>query len=320
MKKIKIIPVLALTALLSACEIGGLSVKAPKFAKEGDKVEASKFIEDALKVMNDLDVYKEGATFQDKIIKGKISQGEETFTKRDGKKINLSSTKSVSSFSFEFDYDSKVALGKSNIKNESSQNSYTMTSSATGKQAQDIYLQKFSHDGKNYFGMVDKKEKEVQSYYELSELITEKYMFEMLLTMTEVQYLGLSDNKELLETQYSAMPADEQAKFSFYENGNVYTVIYKSETESNSADYDGKVTIEYKIQYEVKGNDVVYRAAQEVLEVRDYKKNVSGYPNDHLEGDHYEDKAVRYYDTSAKDKSVSLTAVDTTGYHFSSAS
>ena len=315
MKKIKFIPVLAMAALLSACEMGGPSVKAPKFAKEGNKVEAEKFIEDASKVMSELDVSQENPTYQDKLITVKLSYSDEIFIKRGNTKISQQSGAYVYNMSYGFDVDTKVALGKTELNAKQTKKDQTTNSSTTEKAKQEVYLQKFSHDGKAYFGMVTPKEKEMEGYAELNETVTEEKVFNSFVANAEDEYLYLSECAGLF-TQYPLMPDEEKAKFAFYENGNVYTVTYTTESESDEENYKKKLTSTIKYQYEIKGNDVTFRMSQEELTVYDYKKSYSAYPYAHVEGDHEEEKTAQYIESSAKTKKVSYNAVDTTGFAF----
>lgn len=322
MKKIKFIPVLAMAALLSACELGGPSVKAPKFAKEGDKVEAAAFIEDALKAIKELEVYKAEPSYKDRFVKVNNSNSEEEFLKRGNKKVNQYSYKKSSDMTFEFDFDSYVAYGTMEEKVSSTDKSTSSSSNRTANMKTSTYLQKVTHEGKNYFASVSKDSKKMMGYAEITELTPEKALFESIYASGEKQYLTLTTAVSFMESEYPSFTDEEKAKYNFYKNGDVYTITYE-DTREGEYKYDDVIyyttsnTSKMKLQYEIKGKDVYFRSSEEEIEIIDYKKTYYSYPESYFEGDHYEEKEVSYSECSAKDKSVSLSAIDTTGFSFS---
>ena len=74
MKKLRFIPLFALTALLSGCSLfGGGAGKAPKFEKEGEEVKYAKFTEALEDAYKDSELYDTDSKLGDRIVKTNIS-------------------------------------------------------------------------------------------------------------------------------------------------------------------------------------------------------------------------------------------------------
>ena len=315
MKKIKFIPILAVAALLSGCNSGGISVKAPKFAKEGEKVTDTKFMEDFSKAVKGLDIEQSPLEKLDsRVVSYSACASLDTSVKRGKKEIYKNSNKESVKSSYEFDSENLRVHFKEEVRFASSRKSVTQPEyKQESKNTTERYYQKYEKDGKSYVVTVSPKEKTVTKYYELNEITTHLAVYNDYLAGSEEDAIS-HDVLFDLYTEWEYQSEASKLRYEFFENGTVYTWTYKYETESNADKYNTKVVHAEKWQLEVNENNVNFRRSVESTTTIDYVKNYSTSSLTYQEGDQEVRVNKQYTDVSAKLKKVSVKEAKTAGY------
>lgn len=315
MKKIKFIPILAVAALLSGCNSGGISVKAPKFAKEGEKVTDTKFMEDFSKAVKGLDIEQSPLEKLDsRVLSYSACASVDTSVKRGKKEIFKQSNKESVKSSYEFDSENLRVHFKEEDRFATSKKSVTQPEyKQEAKGVTERYYQKYEKDGKSYVVTVSPKEKTVTKYYELNEITTLLSVCNSYLAGAEEDAISFDVLYDLY-TDWEDQSEATKSRYEFFENGTVYTWTYKYEVESNADKYNTKIVYAEKWQLDVNENNVNFRRSVESTHTYDYVKNYSTSNLTYQEGDQEVRVNKQYTDVSAKLKKVSVKEAKTAGY------
>lgn len=320
MNKIKFIPVLAVVALLSACGNNRQSVKAPKFAKEGQEVAVAKFVEDASKAFDNLDIFKEDR-LGSKVVTSKASEATNEKLVRGKKTISESKKQEVEEYSYKLDAKSFVAEmeGKYNVS-ESVKNA-TTESESSQSQEEKVVMQQYEEEGKKYFSSFNISTKQAQLGTELTGEATIETVFDNLERMSIYYEMEFDD----LENTLAYLPtasAEDLKDQKFYENGNIFTMTYSvEESHAYPSETDPeaniKVTYEAKQQYVLEPNAVkVASAFTTKFEISLVKDTMISPSLVGKAGDVYENVGFEYFEAEAKDAKLSLKPIKTEGYTF----
>lgn len=314
MKKIKFIPILAVAALLSGCNSGGISVKAPKFAKEGEKVTDTKFMEDFSKALEGLDIEQSPLEKLDsRVLSYSACGSQATSVKRGKKEVYKQSYKESVKSSYEFDSENLRVHFKEEGRSQASRKSARMPDyKQESKGTTERYFQKYEKDGKSYVATVSPKEKTVTKYVELTEVTTLLSAYNSYLSSSAEDAMSMDVLSDLY-SDWASQSEEIKSRYEFFENGGVYTWTYKHETESNADKYNMKLVMSDKYQVEIDGNNVKYRRSSESTTTYDYTKNYNG-TIVYQEGDQEVIVAKSYVDMSMKLKKVSVKEAKTAGY------
>ena len=318
MKKFKFIPVLAVAALLSACGASKatVSVKAPKFAKEGKEVEVAKFSEDAVAALNGVEYLNDEAKIGSKEIKAKNTAAQTATYSHDKKEQMKQEVKQCEEVVAQFDMKNNVL--KATNKNSRS----TLFKLPYGfseeyvEEIETIYIQEAQHEGEAWAVSANVESKEATLMGKTSTTSIETVLQLSVRGCVE-EYFSLSSMSTFLQAMPS-MTEEQLEGYKFYENGSVYTVSYVAEQTSENKNSDDEVVATMttkttnKVQFEIKEGSIVYRLATETLITTTYLKETSGYS----EGDVIENKTVQYSEVSAKDYKKSVKALDLKDYDF----
>ena len=317
MNKLKFIPVLAVAALLSACGGNSVSVKAPKFAKVGNEVEATKFAEDAMKALEEFDFMKSEEALGSKILDTKNSTERTNKLTRNKKVVSEYSYQQVSNQKGEFDAKNHVAkvanVANTAILDKDTNGTYEEKES----QKANVYLQEVTYEDEKYMGAVVQEEKIVQVLAKETTEFTIANIYEELSRGSYASALDVSTAMMFL-SQIEYIDAEELSHFKFYENGsNTFTVEYSDEDEDDvNADETvvGKKveTFTQKFQYVIKGSSISYAFLEEEISTVTYSADYEQY----YAGDVYEEAEKSYKEASYKDGKVSVKAVGYEGYNF----
>ena len=314
MKKLRFIPVLAVAALLSACGTSNGSVSKPKFAKAGEEVRAEKFAQDFKSVLNDLDLSKEQLLKSKEL---KVSKKESVNGKhlRNKKAVETLSGTRAEKDSAKYDATNFVAV----VDQEGSQKANSQHLNASEVIDADFtdttQLQKIVYNDVDYLATINETYKSIElvrnlSSVELSVAIdsyVKSYVAEELELQSAYYMIDMLENVDYLSLQ----------DFKLYEAKNLFTLEAKMEyvfgkVTNGLLEYKETETIEYKVQYEIKDNDVTYRYYMVNDSRCEYYLDVAGNPSaeyftdDFREGDVTELRTIRSEEVSYKDASVKL--------------
>lgn len=312
MKKLTILPLFLVAPLLVGC---GTNVKAPKFAKAGEEVSCEKFGTDLLEK-------KEAAAFskEDKI--GSLVWKNKSASKRTIKdvradKLVVKDSVNYNELNVTMQYDASNYLIQGSQKAKSSTVEKTQYEDEKTEQNANVnmFIQEYAKNDKKYAIYGNKESKELHGAAELGESLTiADYVDGNMKNMLAQQGTTVVS----IVVQYETLTDEEKAKYKFYENGNIFTVEYKSEKEDEHKDgedvviYKTKTSNYSKIQLDLTDGAWKLKMYQEDTIETEYVKDDEDY--DHLAGEKIVDKRLSMADGEAKYKSVKLKAVDTAGY------
>lgn len=326
MKTIKIIPVLAVAMLLSACDFGGgVKVSAPKFAKYSASIELNdlrkEFKTEKMEpgpAIADLEYYKEDATVTSKELKTKISLVTASKEVLDKKTLSSSESKQVIEAVSQLDVTNKVGKTKSVTKTELKTSDLYGKSSGSGKSESIAWMQEGTakKDDKDVEGILGLDEK--AKTYSLDQEFSEYFKKEGW----EKYYVQMSGQQVVYGFESSIPSAlieeKELKKYSFFKDGSVYTIKYVHEDEKpeefkNAKDevYAEQTTkVERINQLEISGNKLIFRSSNEQTITKTYKLNYG----DHQKGAVETSETKTYNEMSIYDSKASLKVQDLSKY------
>jgi hypothetical protein len=322
MKKIKVLPLLLVAPLLTSC---GNNVKAPKFVKEGDKLEDSKWNDDmneAVKGSFYVDT-AEDYKLPSFVDEEKGSSSTEETIKRE--KSVLYEKKSYSESTSKLEYDADALMNKVVSKSKTSQsekdsNGIKAVSKSSSKNT--TTRQKYSEEGKDYCISIDGEEKEFSKYLTLTESIDMEYALKnSMLFSVAPSYVNLGFS--YLAYSLLAEDSPEKAYYSFFENAGkkAFTLSYEKKEENvetkNASDeviYTTTTVDTYKYQV-VFGQDSLeaYGYSEKTI-TETYVKETSAHSRTLAAGDVYTKVQKSASSSKAKVKKVGLKAVDISDY------
>ena len=325
MKKLRFIPVLAVAALLSACGIGKSgSVSKPKFAKAGEEVRAEKFAQDLKSVLNDLDVNKEQLLKSKEL---KISEKESVNGKhlRGKKAVETISMSQSEKNAAKYDASSYVAVLNAEYSRKGSAKGLSYDGDVDEQYSDDQQLQKVVWNDTDYLASINETYKSIDIIRNLNNVelsvaadsFVKEYVYDALELGSAYSMVDMIGNLDYLSLK----------DFKFYEAKNLFTFEVSMEyvfgkLTNGLLEYKETENIEYKVQYEIKDNDVTYRYYMVNESKYEYYMDVEGNPSAEYfkegfrNGDVTELKSVKSVESSYKDASVKLEAknVDTVDY------
>ena len=301
MKKMRYIPMLALSALLTGCNLFGGGMKAPTFAKEGEEVSKySTFTQQFQEAYQNSEIYDTDAKLGDRILKSNSSQSSTEVLKRGKKEVRKTESTTIMKGEAQFDYDNLVGKmtseNKSTEKRSDEESSYSSTS--TSKQEQ--YYQ---FNNKNLV-LANAKTKEYRiyassvsnkdSYFDnvvRSSLSSSIYVFSAYLPSSDSaakDYLFYNNNDKVFT--YSLNKEDEDSKSSTF-----YTTVTKTKLKVQIDLTDKKQAV--RVSYE---NKVEYT----------YKKDSGSY----VDGDVVTEEDKIYVEYTATGKELTVKEVNLNDY------
>lgn len=319
MKKIKVLPLLLVAPLLTSC--GGKVT--PKFVKEGDKMEDSKWNED----MNAASKENFYAKSEEGYHKPSFVDDEKSATQEDETivrgKQTLQESHKYSESKTKFQYDAANAIltseSKSSSKASGKDNAGAKFSSK-GSSKSHYSRQKYSADGKDYLITADKEEKEFSKYMDLSESVT--------ITDALETYMMLNVNPTYVNLAfgylaYSIASEEEKQYYSLYENADkkAFTVAYEKKTENVETKVGDDViylTTTVKIwKYQIvigDANKIETYAYEEDSVSETIKKDVARHGRELKAEDVYTKVTKKAYSSNSKVKDLKLKAMDVSDF------
>lgn len=304
MNKFKYIPVLALAALLTSCNLFG--GKAPKFAEEGEQVEYSYFYDRCQQVAFDSELNDTNVKLTDRILKISNYESSNNVTKRDRKEIDKTESTHNSKSESQYDADNLVAkyTGEDNMSMKSSGPSGN--GSFTLKNNSENYFQFEKENGSYYLVIANTKSQEYALYREASSSSSRQAtIFDEL-----VRYNIL----EIFESFRSYVPesSSDARDYLFYiKDDSIFTMsLTKDETENNEY-YEITTKTKLKVQIDITDKKQALRVSSESKIEYIYHINYDG----HKAGDVVTENHINYCDYAVTSKNVNLSAVDVSNYY-----
>lgn len=324
MKKFKIIPVLAVSMLLTACQTG-VKVSKPKFAAEGNEVKLAdyeKALDEAFKAS---EWAKEDLKVGSKELKSSMSSQQVIVKKLNDKEIYKDDEKSVTQSQMQGDADNNVIVTKSTMQGERKVSSKEGKQSQTSSEKSQSTLQ---------VGKVKVGDEEVEGIIQTND-ITKQYVLEDAFDETTTkdnwytqQFASLVSTLTYVFQMY-ALPSplsseEELAKYKFYQNDKIFTTKYVDEKDPSEtkATVEGKEVVvakstektERTIQLDLTDGKMALRLAIEGNETMEYLENYSSFSE--VKGTVVTEETKNYMEMTLNDKKVSLKAVDLAKYEY----
>ena len=309
MKKIKLLPLLAVIPMLASC---GSKPSKPSFAKVGNEVKAAKFAADLEKAGLKASFNQEKAMNSGLF---KLDAREyyilEASTKKSGKgKVEMST---FDKFEYRHDKENKLAQSSYDYAASTviSSDSYSTNNVEAYKDQQGYQTTKSGK--KTYLVDVSKEEKE----YRLIKEVDKDNSVEKFLDAEIKERLG-DCGVNMAETMAQYEMAEEKVKknYKFYENGNIFTieVKYDDEEEVKDEGYKVKAKVEQKVQLDLTEGKLKSKYWLSTEASYEFSKAIT------MDGTHYEKgdsmtmKEQMSFDASFTEKAQNLKPFDLKGY------
>ena len=228
MNKIRFIPMITLTALVTGCSLfGGNGMKAPKFAKEGEEVSYSKFIDEMDDIQDESELFDADSKLTDRTLKITYGMSETASLKRGKKEVHKSTSQQTGKSESQFDASNLTAKEVGETKTTEKMTTQEGNSSSTSSRKQEVHYQFEKVEGNNSLVLANAKTKEYYSYRSVVSGSDEDEVFDSLIKNSLSSYIYLFSSR---------MPMTEQdAKdYLFYINND--TVFTYSLTKEDTDD------------------------------------------------------------------------------------
>lgn len=304
MKKLRLIPLLSLAALLSACSLFGGKAKEPKFSKEGDEVTYEKFQEQYSKAYMDSELYDTDSKLGDRSLKGTASYSSTDLHKRGKKEINKEEDSYTVKGEAQFDYDNLVAKSTAEIKRTSKESSPEGTGSSTQTMKSEEYYQFTKIDGTKYLVEANAKTQVYSPYRSVSSSSDEKDVFDLFVRSNFSSYSYMFGN-------YIPNSKEEAKDYLFYNNDDVlFTIVYNEDDEEDVSYGTVKTKSKIKVQIDLTDGKQAIRVSAVNKTETSYSKDYNSY----LDGDVVSEENVTYVDYSISSKDVNVKEVNLDDY------
>lgn len=298
MKRIKIIPILALMTLLSSCG-NNVEVKAPAFDGNGDEVTYSVFQEKHNALVTGDNIYvKNSERPGDRSSTTKRSSSSVTTETRGGKEISRQEEKDAVTVNLQFDYEANVAKVETTEKEQMILKSPEGDGLINVAAKREEYYQKQTIEGEEKLVKVNKTLKEYETLGSLLSPVTFDSIVNNDFANAYTSYFISYFPEE------SEVTADY--KFYNYQNSRI-TYSYKVVENDTSDNYTLKETATVKAQLEGQKDKVSIKFSLETVEERTYTNATSS----NAKGDIYKREKKQYLECEYKVGNYSLKAVDT---------
>ena len=326
MKKIKLIPALAMVALLAGCNGSkSLSIKAPKFAKEGKEVEFSAWKEG----LSDENLFGILSTYEFKEMSStvlNVSFANKSSTKiKEGKKVVLEKDQqALEQLVLKSDLENdriNVQMEEREILNAKSEGGSDNSSEVYKSTMQ---YQTCQVDGKLSLVMVDVENEAYDNWGEISkEEAHEELQYG---TMSMIFGYGFDSSVFTFLNNFDSYSDEEKALYKFYQNGKIFTLTYEDKSTNEQKDDDDNVVytseFEFAWKYQIdatNGASYSFKSAYDAKDVTTLKQNYTLDGRAVLAGSIVESKDSEYYEMTNKLQKVEVKEIDISKFHTSSA-
>ena len=324
MKKIKYIPLLALTAVLSGCNFGSsISLKAPKFESEG-----SEFSFEEMKTEQEKsDFYGAFSAGDYTVIPSAIIKGSSGYSSKlvvkEGKSVKRERDyKQVSSHKYTFDVDNKRIEMKTESKGITKDKSTSSSAENQSTTKSDGGYRYYTIEDKLWMVSFNNLTKTYSKNMDASAL-DEEHLKMDIQARCDLYADAVYSNFKTAVDYYSYRSDEEKAKYKCYKNDKIYTITYLSDTtkeEKNSSDevlYKEVKVVSEKIQVNVsKGSEFTYKRSKETTIKVEFSKDATYNYNEYRAGQVLESSEKNYEEAAVTTSGINLKEVDLSSYAF----
>ena len=261
MKKIKLLSFLLAAPLLVSCGIA--KPKQPKFADPGKKIDFAKFNSEVSSASAKSDFYStkaiDGGIF--KVDSRSIQKDEHI---RDKKTLGKGVDAYQEVAELKYDKANKIIQSHAEINEKYNLDFKSFVRNEEWHEAQTYSFQEGKVDGKSYVIKANKEYKEFEKASDLtSEYKVENYLDE------SIKDFGIEQGTtiEYALYEYSSLDAKAQKKWSFYQNGKVFTIEGVLEVVNDDVEYKSVEKTTFKIQVDfTSGNNKSLSYYESVVE------------------------------------------------------
>ena len=304
MNKMRFIPLLALTALLSGCNLFG-GAKAPNFVDSGDEVTFVQFKEKYLQAARDNELNDFESKLTDRVFKRSFSSTIVETIKRDKKEISNVTNQMIASGESQFDVNNLTGKAVAEVKSTTKIQDAEEDGSATSTTKYESYAQFEKVSNALYLVNANAKTKEYTTYERVSGTLTKEVIFD--------NYMR-DDLLSIMTPFNDYMPANlkDGSDNLFYNYDDImFTYSKAKESEDNSyAGYNEYNKFILKAQLDLTDRKQALRLSYENKIERTYKRNEDG----HHKGDVLTREEKIYYDYTITAKDITVKPVDFSQY------
>lgn len=302
MKKLRLIPMISLAALLSGCSLFGGKAKAPSFSKEGEEVSYTEFMEKYQKSLDNSELADYDSKLGDRSLKASASYSESTVLKRGKKEVRKEERSYTIKGESQYDYDNLVAKATSETKSTQKATTQEGNGSTTETYKTEMYYQFTKIDGTKYLVSANAKTNVYSQYRPVMSGTDEDDVFDSYVRS------NLSSSSYMF-ANYIPSSKEEAKDYLFYVNDDLFTIVYNDEDEDNSIkEYTDQTKTKIKVQIDLTDKKQAVRIVDEKKRERTYNKDYNGYLEDDVET--YEEVTYADYSVSAKDVKVNEVNLD----------
>lgn len=323
MKKIKLLSLLAAVAILTGCNSGGLSIKAPKFAKAKNEITVAE-MKELLADKTLLGVFSEDTTANISNCSFKAKQSTLTTEKKTRGKlttqndVNKSITEGkggvdVEKFMLETSSTTKALKTTDRLVNKSS-SSYTNKS--------DSALLFGDVENVTYVLAADKLQKSYSGVYPAAGY-TDDQKKAFVQDYAKSMVTSLIGELSTALAMYDYLDDSQKANFHVYNDSKVLTVKYTAEQEEEVTDSDSKLlyTVVQKgeMTYQLdarKGANFSFKSSVETTTTVTFAQQAIYNYSAYYEGEVYEKRQCTYGENSVSTGKYSAKAVDLSSYAY----
>lgn len=326
MNKLKFIPVLAIVSLLSACGQSStfVTVKAPKFEKEGQEIEVEDFFKGVDTNAMALD-FNNNKRMSSKEINSSYLY-EEVDTYKRGKDVLLHTVyQEINKEIVKYDAPHSLISAKGEYgNNHLEENKFTGKKEDTNFSYFETMYQRVQYGDELSYACVDPKAQAIYMYgTDMDEYDIPSYA-DTIAKDIILYDMYLNTMEDVLNALDAASSSEEEiAKWKTYQNKNTYTVTYTYELEpQDTVDSNDNTIVKFtttckferKLQLKFDYNNFKVAYYYEDSATRTYKSNYyeSGYY--HAEGDVEEMVSKDSIQAELKEKDISLKELSYEGY------
>ena len=323
MKKIKLLSLLAAVAILTGCNSGGLSIKAPKFAKAKNEISVAE-MKELLADKTLLGVFSEDTTANIPNCSFKAKESSLSTTKKTRGKLTpqYDVTKSIGEGKGGADVE-KFMLETSSTTKVLNTTDRLVSKSSIGYTSKSDYTLLFGDvESVTYVLAADKLQKAYSGVYQAAgytdaqkKAFVQDYAKSMVTSLVE----DLSDALDL----YDYLNDDQKANFHVYNDNKVLTVKYTAEQKDEATDSDSKllytVVTKGEMTYQLdarKGANFSFKSSVESTTTVTFAQTATYNFSTYYEGEVYEKRQCTYGENSVSTGKYSAKAVDLSSYAY----
>ncbi|MBO4856832.1 MAG: hypothetical protein J5511_05645 [Bacilli bacterium] len=327
MKNLKIIPILAIVALLSACgESKQQKVKAPKFDKEGDAIEKADFFETLEFNSAGIDI-SNSKRIGSKVLTMSYGSSWATSVTRENKLYKETAELDFGNSKSEMDAKSAVIRSTSEWTSTDYTNYPNFGSEEESyKEMYDDYYQVVNFDGKDYYAYVNAKQKTVSIMGPAENVEERAEAFDYFAKSSFYYGVGLQYAEQMFNTASGASDEEIAKYWGFYKNGDTLTLSYNYEeepvevydnpdSENPVLQYTEKNSATAKLQITFTGSSFKLVQYQEYNYECTYAVDIMGNMQ-YYAGDVYKEGRKFSLTSEMKDAKLNVKPVNYEGFYF----